>query len=155
MSKESRPFYKFKLIYEYIGIAFPSALSGDFVYEGSEGCAISLPIKPNPTSGYWIIINIVDTLRRELYSFFLAVFVADVLQSLYPDIRDANLVGHQVGADEHLVTPAVIVARRIATIHNMLEFIAFLWIKSGVLVALRHGHDIADFEGRELQQSIF
>ena len=85
------------------------------------------------------------------------LILADVLQPLHPDIRDADMVGHQVCSDEHLVLPAGLVchhsiAESIVDVRSVISGHHF--IVNG-LIRLRHGHDLTGLKGRELQQSIF
>ena len=38
-------------------------------------------------------------------SFFQAIFIGNVLQPFYLDVGNADMMGHDVGADEHFVSP--------------------------------------------------
>lgn len=40
------------------------------------------------------------------YSFLYAIFMGNVLQPLNPHIGYADLVGHKLCADEHLISPS-------------------------------------------------
>lgn len=127
--------YKFKLIHEHPRVTGPCPLAGDPIDERRK--RITWSIKGATRSAD---VRICMELPKE-NSFIQTVLVADVLQPLDADIRDANLVRHEVGADEHLVSPA---GRLSSEVWKDIRLSPI-----DLLVALRHGHDIAGLVARE------
>ena len=90
----------FKRIREHPRVALPRAASAHLVDEGGKGVA-------------WIDEIIIDAVhavgesRPLLHTLIEAVLVADVLQAFYLEVGDADVVGHKVSLDEHLVAPAL------------------------------------------------
>lgn len=76
------------------------------------------------------------------YSFLYAIFMGNVLQPLNPHIGYADLVGHKLCADEHLISPSSSIWK--------LPRVALIIVK--IIIALRHDYDFANLVSACLYQ---
>ena len=73
-----------------------------------------------------------------------------VMQPLNPYARDADMIGHEVSTDEHLIEISAIFRHYRITIFIKL----IIWKIPTILVALRHGNNFADLISRADRKSV-
>ena len=136
--------YSFKIINEYIRIALPSAFAGNTVNKGGVGLLRSAKRRVSKT-----VIPISRTFKPYVVvtpnAFFQAASFANVLQTFYADVGDADMMWHKIRTDKHLIEASFLkydASQHYSFFATKTEKII---VKCQIFIFLSDGYNFAEF----------